>query len=514
MEKSIAIIGAGIAGLAAGCYAQMNGYRSEIYELHNLPGGLCTAWERGPYVFDGCIHYLLGSGEGQPFNRLWQELGALRGRKIIDHEEMMRITGPDGQTLILYADPDRLEAHMRELSPADAGLIGALCQGVRHFTHFDMSLLQQKPRSLMGLRDWAALGLKMMPFTGALARWALVSAGDFGSRFKDPFLRRAVPQIFAWPDIPMMAGLSLLAYTHTHNAGFPTGASLEFARAVERRYLELGGQIHYRAQVEKILTEDARDGRGKRAAAVRLYSDEVCPADYVISAADGRTTIFDMLDGEFVSGRIKNYYDGRLPVHSQVQVSLGVNRDLSAEPHWVTYLLDRPIMIAGEGRYEVGVKNYCFDPSLAPAGKSVLIAMLNTHYSYWQHIYGHRLYDSEQSQVSQVLLDFLERIYPGLRRDTEVVDEATPLSYERYTGNWLGSSCGWLLTKQTMPLMLLGMPKTLPGLRDFYMAGQWVEPGGMLPISAMSGRNAIQAICHQDGKRFGTTVGESPARTM
>ncbi len=49
MPQSIAIIGAGIAGLAAGCYAQMNGYDSEIFELHDLPGGLCTAWERRDY---------------------------------------------------------------------------------------------------------------------------------------------------------------------------------------------------------------------------------------------------------------------------------------------------------------------------------------------------------------------------------------------------------------------------------------------------------------------------------
>ena len=42
MEESLIIIGAGIAGLSAGCYAQMNGYRSQILELHTIPGGLCT----------------------------------------------------------------------------------------------------------------------------------------------------------------------------------------------------------------------------------------------------------------------------------------------------------------------------------------------------------------------------------------------------------------------------------------------------------------------------------------
>ncbi len=75
----IIIIGAGVAGLSAGCYARMNGYQAEIFELHDLPGGLCTAWERKNYTFDGCIHYLFGSGDGQPFNQVWQELGAAAG---------------------------------------------------------------------------------------------------------------------------------------------------------------------------------------------------------------------------------------------------------------------------------------------------------------------------------------------------------------------------------------------------------------------------------------------------
>ncbi|MGR3278154.1 hypothetical protein ACSYAD_23950 [Acaryochloris marina NIES-2412] len=96
----------------------------------------------------------------------------------------------------------------------------------------------------------------------------------------------------------------------------------------------------------------------------------------------------------------------------------------------------------------------------------------------------------------------MERIYPGIKADIEVVDVATPLSYERNTDNWQGSSCGWLLTTQTMPWMISGLQKTLPGLRNFYRIGQWVEPGGSLPIVAMSGRNVIQQICHQDHKAF------------
>ena len=74
MDKSIIIIGAGIAGLSAGCYGQMNGYKTRIFEMHKIPGGLCTSWKRKGYTFDGCIHWLTGSSSGALY-RLYEELG-------------------------------------------------------------------------------------------------------------------------------------------------------------------------------------------------------------------------------------------------------------------------------------------------------------------------------------------------------------------------------------------------------------------------------------------------------
>jgi phytoene dehydrogenase-like protein len=500
MDKSVIIIGAGIAGLAAGCYAQMNGFKSQIFELHDLPGGLCTAWNRKNYILDGCIHYLFGTGKGQPFNQVWQELGALKDTPIINHSELIRVTEPGGKTLVTYSDPDRLEAHMHELSPADAKPIRDLADGVRTFTQFDLSLLQTKPRQLWGPQDWADFGRKMLPFMPAMAQFALVSAEEFARNFTDPFLRRAVAQMFSWPEIPMMAALASLAYMHNGNAGFPKGGSREFSKSIERRYLELGGEIHYKSQVEKIFVEN------HKAVGVRLYNDEVHRADYVISACDGKGTLHFMLDDAYTSRKFKSYYDGHLPVYDQVQVSLGVNRDLSKDPHWAIHLLDKPLFIAGQEHRIVGVKNYCFDPSLAPEGKSSIIIMLRADYDYWQRIYGHRLYDTEQDQVADILTDYLETLYPGLRQDIEMVDVATPLSYERYTGNYQGSSTGWLLNKQTQMLMIQGVDKTLPGLGSFYMAGEGGEPGGSVAICAMSGRNVIQMICAAEKKPFTTQI--------
>jgi phytoene dehydrogenase-like protein len=333
----------------------------------------------------------------------------------------------------------------------------------------------------------------MTPFLLPLIKWGGLSAAEYAQRWRDPFLRRAIPQMFSWEEAPLMMGMMLLAYMGTGNAGFPVGGSLQFARALEQRYLELGGQIHYKAQVEKILVENGA------AVGVRLYNDEVHRASVVISAADGHATIFDMLGGKFTNRLIRRMYDGHLPTHQMMQISLGVKRDFTPEPHWVTYLLNQPILLAGEERRELGVKHYCFDPSLSPPGKSVLELIVRTNYTYWQRIYGRKLYDTEQAEVSNEIIARLEAWVPGITSDIEVRDEATPLSYERYTGNWMGATTGWLLTRQTLPLMIRGVPKTLPGLRNFYLAGQWVEPGGTVTLAAASGRQAIQMILAEYG---------------
>ena len=48
-EESIVIVGVGMAGLSAGCYARMNGYKATILETNSIPGGLSTAWPREGY---------------------------------------------------------------------------------------------------------------------------------------------------------------------------------------------------------------------------------------------------------------------------------------------------------------------------------------------------------------------------------------------------------------------------------------------------------------------------------
>lgn len=492
MDKSIIIIGAGIAGLSAGCYAQMNGYRTQIFELHNKPGGLCTSWKRKDYTIDGCLHWLVGSSPANGFHRIWRELGALPGPRIIEHDVFISIEGEDGKVFNVFTDVDRLEQHMKQLAPQDKKVIEKFTNAIRDCARVDLPI--DKAPELYGPLDGPKALAQMLPFLKIMNTWKKISIQDFAREFKDPFLRQVFPLTFNLPDFPILAALMTLAWMHQKSAGFPEGGSLEFSRAIERRYLNLGGKIHYRSPVNKILV------RSGEAVGVRLANGAEHRGDTVISAADGHATIFQMLGGKYIDKKIQEYYE-QLPLFPPlIQVSLGVARSFAGEPRLLLYHLKQPVVIAGKEEKLMGVEIYNFDPTLAPPGKTVLDVKLYADYDYWKNLKQHpKHYKAEKEKIAGQVIDLLEQRFPGLSGQVEMCDVATPTTWERYTGNWRASFEGWLVTTRTFGM---SMSKTLPGLKNFYMCGQWVEPGGGVPSAALSARNLIQVICKRDKKSF------------
>jgi phytoene dehydrogenase-like protein len=499
MGGSIIIIGAGIAGLSAACYGRMNGYDTHLFELHDKPGGLCTAWQRKDYTIDGCIHWLVGTNPSSSFNAIWRELGALRGREIVDHEIFIRFEGRGGKAFDLYTDVDRLERHMKELAPADAALIEELTSAIRTISRVDMPL--PKSREASTPLDALRMLPKMIPLMRPTMKWRKTSLKSFAERFTDPLLHEAFTGIFDLPDFPFLGFLFTMAWLHNHDAGYPVGGSLEFSQAIERRYLDLGGELTYKARVEKILVE------GDRAVGVRLADGSEHRADMVISAADGHATIFDMLEGKYIDDKIRKRYDSMPIFEPLVQVALGVAAELQGEPQTISFPLASPIEVAGEKHDRMQVVNHSFDPTQMPQGKSVLITSFMTNYPYWEKLHQDRdRYKEEKQRIADAVVTAVEGRFPAIAGRVEVVDVATPMTYKRYTNNWQGSFEGWLLTTRNMGEgMIRGMDMTLPGLQGFYMIGQWVKPGGGLPPAAQSGRDVIQIICHRDKRAFTTS---------
>ena len=147
---------------------------------------------------------------------------------------------------------------------------------------------------------------------------------------------------------------------------------------------------------------------------------------------------------------------------------------------------------------------YNFDPTLAPEGKTVVKVQFDTDYDYWEELYKEpEKYRVEKERIADLVVEHLDRRFPGLADQVEMRDVATPMTWVRYTGNWKGSYEGWMITKDNFMMV---MPKTLPHLENFYMAGQWVNPGGGMPTAILSGNHTIQCICKKDKKKFVTST--------
>jgi phytoene dehydrogenase-like protein len=500
-EKSIIIIGAGIAGLSAGCYARLNHYRTRIFEQDTRPGGLNTSWERGPYTINGGLAFLMGSGPGVGFYRIWEELGVVPKTRMIDYEHFLIVEGKKGQKFYLYNDLDRLKEHMEELAPEDKKLIEEFIGGARIFTKYNLPI--DKAPELLGFGDKMKLMLTKSPLFRIMGKWKKVTIRDFAARFKNPFLREAVFQMRALfsADTPVLLFQMALAMGHIKSAGFPEGGALKLSQTIERHFRELRGEISYRKRVVKILVEN------NRAVGVRLEDSSEHQADTVISAADFRTTIFHMLDGKYVDAKIRGYFD-RLPVGpSSLLIAFGVNRTFADVPHTAigtVYPLGEPLTIAGEKIEWLRPMIYNFDDSFAPSGKTVVRVVLGSNYELWKALKENPdSYRAEKEKVANTMVAALEERFPGFSNQVEMWDVATPLTFERHTGNWKGSAIGWDCTTETF---FMPMSKTLPGLNNFFMAGQWVEPGGSVPMAARSGRNVIQLICKRDKKPFVTRL--------
>ena len=159
VKGKVIIIGGGIAGLSCGCYLQMNGIQTEILEASLLPGGLCTAWHRGPYVFDGCLRWLIGTQPPSAFHQIWTELGAIAGRKVLANDEILRVEDANGKTLVVPADLDKLAREFKRIAPEDSVLIDKLVRAARRCAPLEPPL--DKPVELMTHREKMRTGTSL-----------------------------------------------------------------------------------------------------------------------------------------------------------------------------------------------------------------------------------------------------------------------------------------------------------------------------------------------------------------
>ena len=494
MAKSIIIIGAGMGGLAAGIYGQINGYQTQIFEMHIKPGGQCTSWKRKGYTFDPCIHHFFGCKPGSSVNQMWHELGALP-RDLVKIEECTAVASQDGKMFVDYYDLERLRETLLRLSPADSKMINQYIGAIRAFDNDKID------DAISSGSFWKMITI--LPWMLSNGKWMKMNMRTYAGRFSGPFLRRAFAElVYSNQDGPLFFHFMRHVGGINGDIQWPVGGADELAKSIERRYLSLRGKVHYRSRVEKILVEN------DKAVGIRLADGSEHRADIIISNADGRKTILDMLDGKYMNETVRGYCT---PLSDEtpfaVNVCLGINRDLSSEPSSLVLLLDQPVTIANHKYESIEAQVYGFDKSMAPAGKGTIKVELTASYAYWRQLYNadREKYKQEKQKVAEQVIEILESRFHGIKNQVEVIDVYTLATWERY----MGGTQGWFnLPNRKLDFSMredLSDKKfktTLPGLSNFYLVGIWATAMGSLAHNAKSGKTVIQRICKQDGEVF------------
>jgi len=504
----VSIIGAGMSGLTAGCYLQMNGFETEIFEKHAIPGGLCTSWHKNGYTIDGCIHWILGSDTGSSFHQMWMEILDMKKLEFVNHDIRIEVEVKNkdkygSHVFKLYTDLNKLHEYLLDLSPEDKKPIDELIKSMRVMQKFDLPpIMDDLPFFQNMIR-----GIKMTRYL-EFVWWFLKLKNEtnytFAKKLKNPFLRESFELLYDGNEVNILVITMPLSVFDKKSAGYPVGGSLEFAKKIEQAYLKLGGKIHYKTPVKKIIVED------NTAKGLLVRNDVVHHSDIILSAADWNFSVFNLLDGKYVNDKILQLRDlKKLEVfYSIVHLGFGINADLKDHPHFSRFPLKEDLILPDGTKYDrLEVHIYNYDRTMAPEGKtSVVVSFYTKNGDWWIDLRKNDRpkYREVKKEFTQKIIDLLDERLGGIKDKLEMSDMATPATVYRYTNNWKGSTQGWLPGKNLLSPSPVGF--TLPGLKNFYYSSHWNQPGGGLPIAIKTGRDVTKYICKAVGKKFTTTT--------
>ena len=157
-------------------------------------------------------------------------------------------------------------------------------------------------------------------------------------------------------------------------------------------------------------------------------------------------------------------------------------------------------------RYEGHEKSY------SPKGKTLLQAMIYcseeaaVSYIEAKH-HSKEAYQKQKEEIAECISALTVKQFPFLAGKLRAIDVWTPSTYQRYLGTEVGSFMSFAFPKSSIPREL---SNRVASFNHLYLAGQWLQMPGGLPIAVTSGKKAILRIVKQDRIRKQTKTAKRP----
>ncbi|HEV2679056.1 MAG TPA: NAD(P)/FAD-dependent oxidoreductase [Rhodanobacter sp.] len=477
----VAIIGGGVAGLAAGIRLARQGMQVHLYEARDKLGGCCSTTDVDGYRFNNgamfvAVPRLLDHAFAQlqldrsilvPLRRIATPQASLlpSGTQVIlDDQYHVRIEGKDGatRTARLQGEIERciakwsplLRIFIDDLLPQPMSLGRVIAKAWRHLPKLRGDLADELKRS-----------------------------------FSDPEARSALAAVTLYTGLPaertpvfLIVGLISMLQDGLY---LPAGGMGTISDVLHQTFLNLGGKVHTHSAVARIRIEAGR------ACGLVFCSGEEVRADAVISTASGMATFSQLLAPADVPSAMRRRVQKAPLSQRTLGIQLGLANVLQPPAHSVNHI---PLMESQQhmlAPQPFGVKwfNYTVPtlpmPELAPPGGSIVEMFAAVDESLPLDAWT----ENAKRAAAEAAIDALAKHQP---LDIVARRLISPRDYAQDMHLYAGAVYG--LSPAARPDQQF--PHITP-VKGLYLAGQTTSPGFGVSTSVLSGVFAAEALLEQ-----------------
>lgn len=502
------IVGAGMGGLSTAAFLAREGKTVVVLEKHDKPGGYVTSFTRGAYTFDTSIAHLNELGEGQTIERFVRYWGGSVSSLKLRFKLKYFIDG--NEYLVDTADlPDSLVACFPSCKHAIERLFSITERIMREAAGSG----PMKPPSDMTPVEKLAFGASALVRQPTIVRYGMKPA----VRVLRALLHDAHLETIIWAFYPINS-LSLLSETwgwekmRRGEYYYPIGGMQAIPDAVVEAIRRHGGEVVLNTEVRRVIVEDGK------AVGVECSNGAVLHADVVVANSPIHHTLFSLCAHVPEMEGLRKTVARRRVFVSTMALYLGIDESYDFRGVDYFFFLDSHTRdIPEKDLTPETCPILMMVPPAKPAGqrdRSVIVgAILPYEYANNWGTGDLRTSNPAYREVKErakdtVLRRVCDRMGDAFAGSIKYVLAATPLTFERYTYNEKGSIMGWDSKDFGK------FPRFETPVKNLYLVGQWVFPGGGVPAVMGSGYYVARRILEKEGIDLEARMNEFFRRTQ